>query len=201
MRPIYISLIAAAVSLQACNNTETTTTENTKTETTTATPLEAPAAPGAKLNQKSLDNLVALNVAYYGLKDALVSSDATQASQAASKVLMTAETMKYELTMDTNSTSALTADLKDLMVATDKLVNAAGEKPIEEQRKYFETVSDKMYAVLKGAEYTGPAVYRQYCPMAFEDKGAYWLSSEEEIRNPYFGKKMMSCGEVKETLK
>jgi Cu(I)/Ag(I) efflux system membrane fusion protein len=36
--------------------------------------------------------------------------------------------------------------------------------------------------------------------MAFEGKGAYWLSENKDIRNPYFGKKMIDCGDTRETL-
>ena len=43
--------------------------------------------------------------------------------------------------------------------------------------------------------------YYQFCPMANNDKGAYWFSETEEIRNPYFGDTMMGCGETKETIK
>ena len=41
----------------------------------------------------------------------------------------------------------------------------------------------------------------QYCPMAMDNEGADWLSTEEQIRNPYFGDKMMKCGSVKRELK
>ena len=43
-------------------------------------------------------------------------------------------------------------------------------------------------------------VYVQHCPMAFDNKGADWLSFDSEIRNPYFGDKMMKCGITKDTL-
>jgi hypothetical protein len=43
-------------------------------------------------------------------------------------------------------------------------------------------------------------IYKQFCPMAFDNKGAYWLSSNEEIMNPYFGDKMLHCGKVEETV-
>ena len=36
--------------------------------------------------------------------------------------------------------------------------------------------------------------------MANDDKGGYWLSIEKEIKNPYFGSKMLKCGEVKGTI-
>lgn len=44
-------------------------------------------------------------------------------------------------------------------------------------------------------------IYMQYCPMAFNNKGAYWFSSDKEIMNPYFGDEMLNCGGVKETFK
>ena len=46
----------------------------------------------------------------------------------------------------------------------------------------------------------GKTVYYQFCPMAINNKGAYWLSELKSIRNPYFGEQMMNCGETKETL-
>ena len=45
------------------------------------------------------------------------------------------------------------------------------------------------------------AIYYQHCPMANDGKGANWLSKEEEIKNPYFGSMMLSCGKTIETLK
>jgi Cu(I)/Ag(I) efflux system membrane fusion protein len=39
-------------------------------------------------------------------------------------------------------------------------------------------------------------LHKAYCPMAFDDQGAAWLQSGEEIANPYFGHQMLRCGEV-----
>jgi len=50
-------------------------------------------------------------------------------------------------------------------------------------------------------EITKGEVYMQYCPMAFNNKGAYWFASDKEIMNPYFGDEMLHCGGVKETFK
>ncbi len=36
--------------------------------------------------------------------------------------------------------------------------------------------------------------------MAFNDAGAYWLSKTSDIKNPYYGKKMLTCGEVKDSI-
>lgn len=43
-------------------------------------------------------------------------------------------------------------------------------------------------------------LYKQYCPMAFEDKGAYWYSDSPEIKNPYMGQKMPDCGSVESII-
>ena len=44
-------------------------------------------------------------------------------------------------------------------------------------------------------------IYIQKCPMANNNKGAIWLSTDEEIRNPYYGDAMLTCGSVIDTLK
>lgn len=71
---------------------------------------------------------------------------------------------------------------------------------INEQRTTFQDLSAAMENMLTG-EISSGEVYKQYCPMAFEGKGAYWLSSSQEIRNPYYGDKMLKCGSVRDTLK
>jgi Cu(I)/Ag(I) efflux system membrane fusion protein len=45
------------------------------------------------------------------------------------------------------------------------------------------------------------AVIRMHCPMAANNRGADWLQSAEELRNPYFGSAMLTCGEIVERLK
>ena len=43
-------------------------------------------------------------------------------------------------------------------------------------------------------------VYVEFCPMADNNNGAYWLSKEEKVINPYFGEAMLTCGEVKQVI-
>ncbi len=70
----------------------------------------------------------------------------------------------------------------------------------DHQRDHFNTLSDNIYQWVKDTETNEQKLYRQYCPMAFDNRGAYWLSAEKEINNPYFGNKMLRCGSVKEEL-
>ena len=44
-------------------------------------------------------------------------------------------------------------------------------------------------------------LYVQKCPMANSNKGAIWISTEKEIKNPYYGDAMLTCGSVIEIIK
>jgi hypothetical protein len=70
---------------------------------------------------------------------------------------------------------------------------------IEHQREHFVSLSAGMYALAK-AFGGGKTLYHDHCPMAQNGKGAMWLSETKEIKNPYFGDKMMKCGSVEEEI-
>lgn len=75
---------------------------------------------------------------------------------------------------------------------------------IDEQRTIFLTISKSLSDATQklGVEMKDSStLYIQFCPMANDDKGGYWLSGEKEIKNPYFGSKMLKCGEVKQEIK
>jgi Cu(I)/Ag(I) efflux system membrane fusion protein len=72
---------------------------------------------------------------------------------------------------------------------------------VEEQRKHFECLSDHLIEAVQRYGVNSDKVYRAYCPMAFDDKGAYWLSEFEDIKNPYFGASMLRCGENREVFR
>lgn len=114
---------------------------------------------------------------YLALKDALVATDGAKAQKAANNFLKV------------NNNDALTADLKAIAGSTD----------VATQRIAFEGLSANMYSIVKagGSE---TVLYKQYCPMAFNNKGAYWLAAEEQVNNPYFGDRMLHCGSVQETI-
>lgn len=73
---------------------------------------------------------------------------------------------------------------------------------LSDARGMFEKVSRRMIALEKHYGHQGKDTphYLAFCPMAFDNKGAYWLQTSKEIQNPYFGKKMLTCGEIKETF-
>lgn len=74
-------------------------------------------------------------------------------------------------------------------------------KDIEKQREIFSDLSNQMIEIAETFGLKIETVYVAYCPMALDDKGAFWLSEKEEINNPYFGDKMLRCGEVKKEIR
>ncbi len=70
----------------------------------------------------------------------------------------------------------------------------------KDKRRNFVFLSTVIVKSVKAFGYGNQKLYVDYCPMANDNKGAYWLSQTKEIRNPYMGKKMPNCGEVKAEL-
>lgn len=73
--------------------------------------------------------------------------------------------------------------------------NVVVSQDIKLQREQFVIITVEMEKILKGALDDG-MIYKMYCPMAFKNTGAYWLSSDKQVQNPYFGDKMLRCGRV-----
>ncbi len=72
---------------------------------------------------------------------------------------------------------------------------------LDEVREATASVSDELYQLTKAFHGNTADVYYNYCPMARDNAGAYWLSDVSEIQNPYMGKSMPGCGSTKEVLK
>lgn len=133
---------------------------------------------------------------YFAVKDALVSTDGTLASNKAKALLTTMNDVKMgELPMDVHTVwmkvmKNLKADTKQMSETND----------IAKQRETFITLSKNMYDLMKVSKTATPTYY-QFCPMANNGKGANWLSKENEVKNPYYGSMMLTCGSTKEVIK
>ena len=73
-------------------------------------------------------------------------------------------------------------------------------KGLDNKRTYFSHISEIMYCTIKSFRLKQGNIFAIFCPMAFDSKGAYWISDSKSILNPYMGAKMPTCGEVKEEL-
>lgn len=190
-RLLFLAL--AFLSLASCQ--ETSTRESEKTTTTVEKPKPQ---PQASISKPATDELMNLLLSYYSLKDALVASDGAKADDAASRLMSAAELFHSGMGPEPRK-SELQQQLQVVMDGTEAIMALKADS-LEAKRRHFSTVSDAVFQLAKLAELHNAGVYRQFCPMALNDKGAYWLSPEEEIKNPYFGNKMLECGEVQDSL-
>ena len=73
-------------------------------------------------------------------------------------------------------------------------------RDIKKQRDFFKTLTEETEKLIGNATISSGEVYKQFCPMAFEGEGGYWLSDSKEVRNPYYGDKMLKCGKVDQVI-
>jgi membrane fusion protein, copper/silver efflux system len=132
---------------------------------------------------------------YFSIKNALTASDVASAQSAVTKSKASLTKVEMGL-LDQKSHDVWMGLLKPIQGSLDKIQST---KDVEVQRSNFETLSDNLISAVAYFGVEENTIYKQYCPMAFKDKGAFWLSGEKKIRNPYFGEAMLTCGEVKET--
>ena len=137
---------------------------------------------------------------YYSLKDALVASDTAKASSAAHAVAKAADGLKVN-EIKGDSTGVIKETAKNFTgTITSSAQALAAEKDIKDKRKEFVMIADAMWSLTRTVKYEGEKVYWEYCPMAFNKQGAYWMSNEREIKNPFFGNEMLNCGSVEDSL-
>lgn len=117
---------------------------------------------------------------YLAVKDALVKGDSKAASQAI--------TALQQSIKDDGSFAE-----KDALAKSVDAIAKAGT--LDKQRAAFNDVSTTFWKVVKASDGLDEPVFYQYCPM----KKGYWLSSEKQIKNPYYGSAMLACGKVVET--
>lgn len=135
-----------------------------------------------KDTEKQLSSIL---LSYTNLKNALVAGDAASAASNSDQFLRTVNTIDFKVISEGN-----------LHILANIAGKISSTKDVKKQREYFAGLSANMITVAKAFKLSETPVYVQYCPM----KKASWLSSEKEIRNPYYGNTMLTCGEVTETL-
>lgn len=141
-------------------------------------------------------NLAQLLDEYIVLKDAMVDSNGAAAREAANAVLTSANAMPV---------ATLAVDQKDFAEAQVEIVRKAsaaiaGTNDLAEQRNQLEALSEAVFTLTKAFDATDKKVYYQHCPMVNNNQGAYWVSTNSEIRNPYFGSSMLKCGSNEEVI-
>lgn len=121
---------------------------------------------------------------------------------------------------DFNSTLSSIEGLNDAIAAMDKTTSNSADdywghassdllsgiklmaniSNIEEGRELFVSLSESIISTAKTFALADQQLFVQFCPMADSNRGAWWLSENREIMNPYFGSAMLRCGEIVDEL-
>lgn len=143
--------------------------------------------------KKSID---AVADAYFTIQYALSSDSLADAKKNSEKLLQKLGAVDMNM---------LTGNAHMAWMKQEKILKEAGQKltranDIEAARVQLEILTEPMTAVIKTFGSMKTPVYRFHCPMAFDNKGAYWLQNNKKTRNPYFGASMLLCKDSIEPL-
>ena len=136
--------------------------------------------------QKSDASISKLYQNYLNIKTALVTDNSDEASKAANAFIKSASMVDYKVLSEGN-----------LDVLRKEASTISESRSIETQRASFGQLSNNMIALTKQFKFSDSSVFVQYCPMA----DASWLSAEKAVKNPFYGKSMLTCGSVKSEIK
>jgi hypothetical protein len=163
-------------------------------------PEPAPQAPltqsqNSEAFNKGFDKLL---TSYYSLQAAFVKEDTMAIATNAKALKLAADSLPVNLIKA--DSSIIDVAKTDAQNISDEIKGLLGEKDLENKRKSFETTTNHLAELIKVVKYDKSVVYLIHCPMAFNNKGADWLSKTDEVVNPYLPKDMPNCGEVKDSI-
>ena len=187
--------VALTFLLSNCNNRkeETTSAEVTPTEEET---VKAITHQFKTVDEPFSDHVKNIIENYLLLKDDLVKADATSAIKSAEVIKKSIGAFDKEL-ITANQRDVYDKNISAIKIELDDIIKLTD---VTQQREVFAELSENIYQLAIAFGYN-KTLYYEHCPMALNDKGANWLSIESEIKNPYFGDEMLSCGSVKEEIK
>ncbi|MCK7555227.1 DUF3347 domain-containing protein [Chitinophaga sedimenti] len=141
---------------------------------------------------------IAMN-SYYTLTQHLVAADDMKVNDAALDFKRHIDSLPADvLRSDSNIYSIVTSASGGISA---ELTGLLGETDIEKKRAAYHMVTDMLFDMVKATGLKSDTIYRIYCSMALGE-GAYWLSPNTEIHNPYYGESMNgSCVSVTDTLR
>lgn len=188
MKNIIIKAATVFILAASCNN------KNTKTETS-----QAPADSNKVIvkEQAVVPSIKDILSAYLQLKNAFAKDNSSEAATNA-KALKTA----FENFDKTGWSDQQKKNFDDIQAEATEHAEHIGKHGgnIDHQRMHFESLSEDIYDLIKSFG-AGQTLYKDFCPMYNDGKGAFWISEMKEIKNPYMGKSMSTCGVVKEEMK
>lgn len=148
----------------------------------------------AEASARDIAILSPLYQQYLRLKQSLSQDDFGQAKKAIQEIKVTFQAVGKHAFTNKEVWNSYQQGFEDCLPA---LINA---KDLQGVRASFLTFSRGVIGLAKQFGGASEVLYLQYCPMANSNQGAYWLSADELIMNPYFGASMLKCGENRDAI-
>ncbi|HUR64856.1 MAG TPA: DUF3347 domain-containing protein [Chitinophagaceae bacterium] len=186
MKLIILAMAMATSAFTSCDSSNSSKKDNTVNKDTTKT------EPKDLIVQKDSASLQNVLTAYLTLKNALIADKSKEAAEASKLLKDALDHVGGDLMTVSEQKSFV--DLADDSKEHAEHIASAGDD-IKHQREHFQMLSKDIYDLVK-AFGTTQTLYKDYCPMV----KAIWLSETRPIKNPYYGKNMLTCGEVRETI-
>ncbi len=177
MKKTVLTILISTSLLFACNQTDKKSNQTT--------------VESSNVEQKISSPLLAN---YLQIEDALVKDDGNVAAKAGQELAVILKSFDVSK-LNENQKSAF-SKIKDDAIENAEHIGENAEN-IKHQREHFKMLSEDMYTMAKYVD-TTQKLYKINCPMY--KNGSYWLSTTEEVKNPFYGSKMSSCGSVNETI-
>ncbi|WP_432671521.1 DUF3347 domain-containing protein [Flavobacterium sp. SM2513] len=149
-----------------------------------------------EIKQSSTKNAetAAIIDAYFEIKNGLVADSKEHTAKGGTAFL--AAISKFDMSMVPENAHK---EYMEIQESAKEHAEHILKSDIDHQREHFEALNTDItdLVALLG---TDKVIYQDFCPMANNNKGALWLSEVKEIKNPYFGSKMLTCGSVKKQI-
>ena len=186
-----ILFISTLLTFMACSNNNSTQASNKNNDSTS----QIVTSNNVETKEQSSLNRVITD--YLSLKNALANDNGKDAANAGDQISNALSNID-EASLSPEQKKVYN-DVKDDMKENAEHIGSNGSN-IAHQREHFDHLSDDMIDFVK-ATGSPQTLYKDFCPMYNNKKGAYWLSETKDIRNPFYGKQMPKCGEIKEEIK
>lgn len=129
---------------------------------------------------------------YLALKNNLIVSDSVGAVTNATALKNSLKNFKFKK-LSLQQMNEATKTRKEIIDLASEVI---ATKNINKQRTIVQSLSVKFWELAPKFKAADTALHLQVCPMT----SAMWISDSKEIKNPYYPKNMLTCGEVKASL-
>lgn len=149
------------------------------------------------ISEKEKEQFQPILSTYLEFKDKLVADDFSSAKKLV--IQLDKQVKKIEKSEFKEEAAKIWESFQKELLKSTKAMTSASD--IQEMRNSFDELSETTIGMVNTFQLTNKELYVLHCPMANSNKGANWLSASSEVKNPYYGSAMLTCGEVRDTIK